>query len=165
MNGKNVVVANNGAQPITFTMPMQAAADSPYVIVSVTRPGIGAASFSVTLGRGSCGACAPSLAVSCNNTGNNCTIFVPYCDIPNDHATGNWQITIRNTGAGASFTAVVFAVRNNIGVQLNLTTGTASNILIPPLSWTNIQWTLCKTLFFSFETLHTILFSLLFLRP
>lgn len=146
MSGRTISVANNGAQPITFTMPRLDAAQSPYVIVSVARQS-GPSPFEVVLARGGCSSCTSSLNATCTAAGANCTIYVPFCDLPNDHPSGNWQILIRNTGGASVFTAVVFAVPNNVG-SVRLTNGTSSPLSIPPLSWVNAQWTLSMLLFF-----------------
>jgi hypothetical protein len=129
LKGVIPVIAQNGAQPVTFTIPTLPAAQVPMVIVTVqSQNTAGGDLFTAQLERPTCAACA-GYSVKCTNNGRNCTIYIPFCDLPSDYATGNWQILVKNQGATNGFYVAIYAVPNNIG-NINLPTNALSSFNI-----------------------------------
>jgi len=137
--GTTVTISNNAVQPINFNFGALNPREQPFVIISITTNGGG--SFVATFSRAQCGGCGGFASLNCTSTGSNCTIYIPFCNLPSDFQASPWTISIQNNGGQANFTAVAYAVPNNIG-NLNLITNQDFPFNVQPNSWTNVIWNL-----------------------
>jgi len=139
LKGVIPVIAQNGAQPVTFTIPTLQKTQFPMVIVTVQTQNLGGGDlFTATMSRPNCAACA-GFSVLCTNNGRNCTIYIPFCDLPDDYDKNNWQILVANKAATNGFYVAVFSVINNFG-NAPLPTNTLQSINVQPNSWYNVVW-------------------------